>query len=369
MMEPDEHTPLGTIQDSPKYRHRGLLLDCSRHFFPVEIIEKVIEQMSLVKLNVFHWHLTDDQGWRIESREFPKLHQMSKAYYSQEEICHVVEYARDRGITVIPEIDLPGHSASLLTAYPELGCPGNTVPAGQDTTVFQNVLCAGKDTVFSFLDKLLAEVCQLFPADFVHVGGDEVSKEAWRKCPCCAKKMESQGIENYDDLQVFFTNRLDAILKKHGKRIICWNDSLEADNLTKDALIQYWTDKHSASMYKYEETGVKFLYSWKFHLYFDYPYRITPLKTVYEFSPQIEEGHPVNPDQLTGFEACLWTEGVADLQKLGELVFPRAYAMAENAWSQEKNYEDFQSRLGKILSLSRQNGIPYNAEENWDMAE
>lgn len=366
MMDGCGAVPLCRIQDSPKYGHRGLSIDCSRHFFPVDVIKKVIEQMALVKLNVLHWHLTDDQGWRIESNRFPKLHAVSNAYYTQQQIHSVVEYARNRGVEIIPEIDLPGHATAMLVAYPELSCTGQTMTFEQNHGVFHNALCPGKETVFHFLEELLAEICPLFPSEYIHVGGDEVHKDAWEVCPHCAKRMEEQRITRGEDLQGYFTNRIAAILAQQGKRIICWNDSLEADNLTENALIQYWTNKHAQSMQDYMKTGKRFLYSWKFNLYFDYPYEMTPVSKVYGFTPVIEEGVAIEPDLLVGFEGCLWAEGIADLEKLGKMVFPRAYALAENAWTREKDYEDFKLRLRKILEISNRNGVPYNKQENWD---
>ena len=232
------------IEDAPRYGHRGLSLDCSRHFFPAEEVKKIIEQLARVKMNVLHWHLVDDQGWRIESHRFPLLHETSGAYYTQEQIREIVEFARVRGVEIIPEIDLPGHTTALLAAYPQYSCAGKPVELRQHGGIFDVILCAGKDETFAFLEELLGEICPLFPSPRFHIGGDEAPKTEWKKCPHCKARMESLGLTDYEDLQGWFTNRVTDILKKYGKRAICWNDTLEAKDPDTGNQVQFWTTQH-----------------------------------------------------------------------------------------------------------------------------
>lgn len=358
--------PICKIEDHPKYEYRGQHFDCSRHFFTVEVVKQILEMMSMVKLNVMHWHLTDDQGWRIESKKYPKLHEVSGNYYSQVDIKEIVEFARVRGIEVIPEIDVPGHTTAVLAAYPELSCSGQEMKLETGSGIFSIILCAGKEEVFTFFQDILDEVCPLFPSKRFHIGGDEAPKGEWNKCPHCAKRMADEGIANAEDLQGYFTNRVAAMLAKHSKSIICWNDSLEAGNLPDDVLIEYWTNMHAKPMPEYMAKGGKFVYARKFDLYFDYPYALIPVEKVYSFKPIIVDGISAEVDSLIGLEGCLWSERVPDLAKLGEQMFPRVYALAENCWSVEKDYADFKVRLEKILAVAEKNGVPYNAKENWD---
>lgn len=236
-----EALPIVTIEDAPHYGHRGLSLDCSRHFFTADEVKKVIDQMTRVKLNVLHWHLVDDQGWRIECKTLPLLHETTGTYYTQEEIRSVIEYARVRGMEIIPEIDMPGHTRSMIAAYPHLSCFGEKTELCQFGGIFEKILCPGKDETFEFIEKLLTEVCALFPDDRFHIGGDEAPKTEWKKCPHCKARMEALGLTDYEDLQGYFTKRVVAILKKHGKRAVCWNDVLESKDVGTENIIQYWT--------------------------------------------------------------------------------------------------------------------------------
>lgn len=362
----DETVPLCRIQDRPKFRYRGQSLDCVRHFFPADTVKRLIEQFSLVKLNVLHWHLTDDQGWRIESKRYPLLHQTSGVYYTQAEIRDIVAYARTRGMQVIPEIDIPGHTTSILAAYPEYSCGGDPVPLGTAGGIYSKILCAGKESVFQFLETVFDEICPLFPARYVHIGGDEAPKTEWMKCPLCARRMEQECLSRAEDLQGYFTKRVCEILARQGKHPICWNDSLEAANLPENILVQYWTNQHAAPMKAYVERGGWFLYSRKFELYFDYSYSLIPLQRVYLAPPVTEDGNAAASAHMAGLEGCLWSERIADLPQLGQHLFPRVYAAAEAAWSMERDYEDFKRRLSRLLAILECSGIAYMPSEHWD---
>ncbi|MDR0910858.1 MAG: family 20 glycosylhydrolase, partial [Spirochaetaceae bacterium] len=208
--------------------HRGFHLDCARHFYAVDEVKKIINEAAIAGANVFHWHLTDDQGWRIESKQFPKLQAINPEYYTQNDLKAVVDFADTKGVEVIPEIELPGHTRSLLVAYPEFSCTGESVELATKGGIYDVILCPGKDSMFAFLEELLNEVCALFPGLRFHIGGDEAPKNKWHDCPDCRKRMEQEGLQDYEDLQGYFTNRVNAIIKKNGKKAICWNDSLVA---------------------------------------------------------------------------------------------------------------------------------------------
>lgn len=366
LMDENGTVPVCTITDEPKYSYRGQSLDCARHFFSAEVVKQVIEQLSLVKINTLHWHLTDDQAWRIESKAFPKLHETSVQYYTWDEIRDIVEYARIRGVEVIPEIDLPGHTTGILAAYPEYSCFGKSVSLATAGGIYPIILCAGKDSTFELVEKILEEVCPLFPAERFHIGGDEAPKSEWANCPHCKKRMEDEGIANVEDLQGYFTMRVAEMLKKHGKKLICWNDSLKSSTLPEDILIQYWTAQHLKQMEPYCADGGKFIYSDMFDLYFDYPYSMIPLKRVYNCTPAIGKLKRADTINLIGIESCLWAEHIETPEQLFSRIFPRAYATAEAAWSTEKNYDDFKRRLLLLTEKAEQVGVIGTPGNWWD---
>jgi len=291
---------------------------------------------------VFHWHLTDDQGWRIESAVYPRLQQVGGPAYTQDEIRDVVTYAALRGIEVMPEIDLPGHVSALLAAYPELSCRGEAVPVRQTGGIFPITLCPGQEGVFKFLAPLLAEVAALFPSPRVHIGGDEAPKREWAACPRCQARLQSEGLASTTELQGYFTARVASILRGLGKRAVCWNDALAAQNLPDDLDTQYWVDMTPATtLAKCRRRSERVVNSDMFHYYFDYAPALTPLKKVYSGAR--------NSGAVTGLESCLWTEHITTPDELRAAVFPRLYAMAEGAWSTSLDYAGFCARLTSLL--------------------
>ena len=348
--------PCFSLSDEPAYSHRGFMLDCARHFFPPAEIERIIEQMALVKLNVFHWHLSDDQGWRVESRLFPALN--TGEFYSQKEIRRICAFARERGVTVIPEIDLPGHTTALLAAYPELSCRGEAVRPAQGAGMYKTILCAGKESVYPFLYSLLDEMCALFDSPFIHLGGDEAPRDEWEQCEHCKEALRKNGLAGFDALQVFFTGRLAEHLAKKGKRLVCWNDVLKAASPPENTDIQYWIDWESGQgTQSFFENGGRVIFSDMFHLYFDYPESFTSLEKVYHYEPRIAGALCAAAPNAAGLEACLWTERVAGVETLEKAVFPRLFALAEAAWTREKNYADFEKRLAAYLPVLAEGGI------------
>lgn len=360
MMDEEGRVRCCRIEDAPRYSHRGLLLDCVRHFFKVEEVKKVIEEISRVKMNVLHWHLSDDHGFRIESHKYPLLHEQCKTeYYTQEEIREVVEYAGIRGVEIIPEIEMPGHTTGILAAYPQYSCSGQQVTLAKSGGIYPIVLCPGTEQTYQFLDELLAEICDLFPSEWFHIGGDETPGREWKSCDCCKAKMKAEHLQTTRELQGYFSNRVKKILKKYHKKIICWNDSLEAANFERgdDMKIQYWSIQFADSSQKFIREGGKFIYSDMFELYLDYPCSMSPIERVYTAKPLLRGEDYSDSEQMTGLEGCLWTEHLAEEKPLEERLFPRVYALAENAWSSKKDYESFKRRLEPYIEEARKRKI------------
>ncbi len=356
-----------TVGDKPKYAHRGLSLDCVRHFFPADEVKRIIEQISRVRMNVLRWRLSDDQGWRVECESFPRLNELSPEYYTKDEIREVVEYARVRGIDIIPEIDMPGHVCGLLAAYPELGCFGNDVAVASSGGVYTDILCAGKPAVYTFLDRLFGEICPLFPYERFHIGGDEAPKKHWEACPDCRREMETHGLESANALQGLFTERVAEMLKKHGKTAVCWNELLRSGQVPEGAQIQYWNVDDAPLMQEYISRGGGFIYSDMFELYLDYPVSMTPVKRMYGMVPKIDTMPCGELPNMLGLEVCVWTEYIADRVRLEERLFPRAFTAAEKAWgSAAEDYASFCARLEKVQRLAENAGIACVPRESWD---
>ncbi len=336
------------IEDSPKYQHRGISVDTARHFFPIEELKKIVEQLALVKINVFHWHIVDDQGFRMESKVYPELNKLAgNDYYKQEEIIDFVNYAKVRGVEIIPEIDIPGHTSGIIYGYPELSCRGEQPNINKETRVYKDILCGGKDEVYTFLEKLLNEVAVLFQGSRIHLGGDEVPKDRWKECPHCNAKLKELSLESYEDLQGHILNFAKNILEKHNKTVICWNDSLKAGNLDEDINVQYWLDPNpeSYSVPKIQK-GRKVVFSEMFSVYFDYSHNLLPMKKTYDYTPLIRGISFEGFEGTLGLEACIWSENIYTAEDMHRQVFPRIIALAEAAWSTEKDYNDFIERLG-----------------------
>ncbi len=357
--------PCCIVEDGPRFPHRGVLLDCARHFFPVGEVKRVIEGISLAKMNVLHWHLSDDQGWRIESRRFPKLTETGP-FYTHQEIREVVEFARVRGVAVVPEIDMPGHVTAILAAYPELSCSGQPVSLAEHGGIFPIILCPGKEETFQFVESLLEEILPLFPDPRFHIGGDEAPKSEWEKCPHCRARMEALGLKDTNALQGDFTARVQEVLKKHGKQAICWNETLLAENAPHDIQIQFWSPQHRAAMEPFLASGGKWIYSDMFDLYFDYPHSMTPLSRVYKTQPHVGKKLCGPEDGLIGLECCLWTEHISEPAMLEQRLFPRVLAAAELAWSVPGDPVAFAARVRRASEGLLGRTVRFTPEPDWD---
>lgn len=366
-----------SIEDAPDFAYRGMHLDVGRHFFSVEFIKKYIDMLALLKMNTFHWHLTEDQGWRIEIKKYPKLQEVAAwrdetlighyndmphrfdgkrygGFYTQEEVKEIVAYAEKRHITVIPEIEMPGHSQAAIAAYPHLGCTGEDPGVAKLWGVFDDIYCPKEET-FAFLEDVLDEVMALFPSTYIHIGGDEAPKTRWKNCNSCQNLIKRKGLKDEYELQSYFITRMEKYLNSKGRQIIGWDEILEG-GLAPNATVMSWRGVEGAI--EAAQQGHKVIMTPTSHCYFDYyqsdndqePLAIggfLPLEKVYHFNP-IPEG--LTKEQaafITGAQGNVWTEYMQTEEQVEYMAFPRAIALSEVLWSAEdtRNYDDFIKRL------------------------
>ena len=353
------------IKDKPRFEYRSFMLDIVRHFFDKDVIIKLIDILSLVKINSLHLHLSDNQGYRLESTVFPELNEKANfrkgtrgdgipvgGYLTKADVKEIVEYAKERFVDVVPEIDLPGHTLFMLVAKPETGCTGEQFDLAENYGIDDRILCAGNENNYEIIEKLITEVVEMFPSKYFHIGGDEVPKSRWRDCEKCNKVMQDNGFENYEQLQGYFTNRVINILKRYNKTPIVWNEAIYSGILDDSAICQYWSDgKKAKDVRDALKNGRKMFVSKNFPYYLDYPYGLNPLKKTYMFEPlSCFDGE--GEESVIGIETPLWTEWVADEHKLYKQAFPRSLASAETGWSSgKKDYKDFVERLYNVLGI------------------
>lgn len=358
-----------TIEDEPEFSYRGHMLDVGRHFFPVEFIKKQIDLLSYYKINTFRWHLTEDQGWRIEIKKYPELTKVGAwrteadgtrygGYYTQAQIKDVVEYARVRNVMVIPEIEMPGHSMAALAAYPEFSCRMKPIKVTPEWGVHKDVFCAGNDGTFTFLQDVLDEVIELFPSPYIHIGGDEVPKDRWSECPKCQRRIKNEGLKDEHKLQSYFIKRIQSYLAKKGKTLIGWDEILEG-GADKNAVIEVWRGDAEAA--KALANGNRIIMAGPF--YFDTPLQSKTLKDVYQTDllslPQYRE----NRNLLLGAEAPLWTERVTTVNAESKL-YPRIQAFAEITWTGKRgDLDDFRRRMAEHYRYLDALAVAYGPED------
>lgn len=357
--------PQCKIIDEPRFQWRGMHLDVSRHFFSVKFIKKQIDQMARLKMNIFHWHLTDDQGWRIEIKSFPKLTEISSkrkdsdgtiygGYYTQDDIIEIINYAQERQVTIVPEIEMPGHTLALLAAYPELSCANGEFNVPSHWGIFDDIFCAGNERTFKFLETVLKEIIDLFPSKYIHIGGDEAPKTRWKNCPLCQKKIQDEKLKDENELQSYFIKRIQQFLIKHNRRLIGWDEILEG-GLASDAVVMSWRGMDGGI--KAAKSRHDVIMSPTTHCYFDYyqakenePKAIggfLPLEIVYEFDPIPQELTQNDAEYILGGQANIWTEYMHDEKDVEYMIYPRLFAMAEVLWTNKTNlsYDHFIDRL------------------------
>ncbi|MBL0325835.1 MAG: family 20 glycosylhydrolase [Cytophagaceae bacterium] len=382
-----------TVTDEPRFPYRGIMLDVSRHFFPADFIKKLIDNLAVNKINTLHWHLTDDQGWRIEIKKYPKLTEVGSirkesmvghyreqkfdgkpygGFYTQDQIKDIVAYAKSKYVTVIPEIEMPGHAMGALTAYPELGCTGGPYEVRTLWGVEDKVYCPSEKT-FSFLEDVLTEVMDLFPSKYIHIGGDECPKDSWKASAFCQDLMKKEGLKDEHELQSYFIRRIDKFVTSKGRRIIGWDEILEG-GLSPNATVMSWRGieggiEAAKQMHDVIMTPTSYMY-------LDY-YQGNPakeplaiggflnLEKTYSFEPQVAELNPEQAKYILGVQGNLWTEYVKTPQHAEYMLFPRALAIAEIGWSDKtKNFINFSSRLDTHLKRLELMAVNYSKSAN-----
>lgn len=386
--------PYVNIEDYPRFKWRGVHLDVCRHFFPVEFIKKYIDIIAMYKMNTFHWHLTEDQGWRIEIKKYPKLTQIGAwrketmgdgkpygGFYTQDQIKEIVAYAKQRYITVVPEIEMPGHAMAALAAYPELSCTGGLVLAEAQAEdrpfdvatkwgVFPDVYCAGNEKVFQFLEDVLTEVMNLFPSEYIHIGGDEVPKTRWHNCPKCQARIKAEGLKDESELQSYFVQRIEKFLNSKGRRIIGWDEILEG-GLAQNAAVMSWRGvdggiaaakaKHYAVM-----TPGEYCYFDHYQAQSGEPVAIggfTPLEKVYSYEPVPDSLKPNEAKYIMGAQANMWAEYFETTDHVEYMLLPRLCALSEVVWSPKRlrDYKDFSERIKKHYQILKHKNINFRA--------
>ena len=378
------------IIDEPRFKWRGMHLDVGRHFFDISFVKKYIDYIAMHKMNIFHWHLTEDQGWRVEIESYPKLTEISAyrdeslighyrdepreydgkkygGYYTKDEMKDIVDYAKKRYITVVPEIEMPGHSRAALAAYPELSCTEGPHTVAKLWGVHKEVFCAGKESTFEFLETVLTEVSEIFPGEYIHIGGDECPKDSWKNHDLDQDRMRKERLSNENELQSYFIKRIEGILNNLGKRLIGWDEILEG-GLAPGAIVQSWRGMEGGI--SAANAGHEVIMSPTSHAYFDYyqsgdidnePLAIggyLPLEKVYQFEPVPEEIDEDKVHLILGGQGNLWTEYISTDEKAEYMALPRMSAMAEVLWSPRHllNFESFSKRMEwHYLRLDRSN--------------
>ena len=387
-----------SIKDKPLLGYRGAMFDVCRHFFTVKEVKKFIDMVAMHKMNVMHWHLTEDQGWRIEIKKYPNLIKKGSVrketilgrnrstsydgtphggYYTQEEIRDIVKYAAERYIEVIPEIDMPGHMVAALASYNWLGCRDEKFEVRTKWGISEDVLCVGKESTFEFIEGVLEEVFELFPSKYIHLGGDEAPRVRWKECPLCQKRIKDEGLKDENELQSYFTHRVEAILAKHGRKIIGW-DEVTKGGVNKSVTVMLWQDRnrqHATTL------GNEVILSPKKHCYMDYyqtrrpdsnkegpmfATRIVTLMDAYNLNPyeNLTAEHHKN---IKGVQCNLWTEFISTFERVEHKMLPRMAGIAEAGWSQgEKNFDDFARRVEHLRKLYDKAGFHHYATYFFD---
>lgn len=381
--------PAAEIKDAPRFKYRGMMLDCSRHFFSIDFIKKFIDLIALHNMNTFHWHLNDDQGWRIEIKKYPKLVEIGSVrtgtvmgrnsdvddsikyggYYTQEQCREIVEYARQRHITVIPEIDMPGHMKAVLASYPNLGCTGGPYKVGHNWGVYYDVLCIGNEDTFKFVEGVLDEIIDIFPSRYIHIGGDETPTKRWSECSKCEKIMQKEGLP-INKLQAYFTNRIEKYLNSKGRSIIGWDEILDGD-INKSATIMSWRGIEPGE--KGAKMGHDVIMSPTSYCYFDYAQtkeqysepltqvHALDVEQVYSLDPAPKTMSEESKKHILGVQANLWTEYISNPNLATYMLLPRMAALSEVQWTSpaQKDFKQFKIRATRLSKLYDKYGYIY----------
>lgn len=362
------------------FPYRGFMLDSVRHMQTVDEIKKLIDGISVLGFNKFHWHLTDDQGWRFESGKYPLLNTVSAVrpysdfgktrvnepygkVYSKDEMREIVAYCGDKGIDVIPEFDMPGHTSALLSAYPSLSCSGEEVKIKTHQGIFKDVLCIAKEESFRMVADIIDEFLDVFPSEYIHIGGDEAPSDHWKSCPHCQKLMRETGVKTYSEFQNLFMNKVIAYLESKGRHAIVWNEAVRGDNLDKRATAQYWKEDSKPTV-RFLNSGGKAILSPFSYCYLDYDYSITPLNRVYSLKATLRGLTEEGKENIIGIEAPVWTEYIDNERRLEEMIFPRIIAVSKVCLC--KNNKPYKEFLGEVNELRKKlSGYSFMPQNEW----
>ncbi|MBO4299893.1 MAG: family 20 glycosylhydrolase [Clostridia bacterium] len=382
------------------FAYRGFMLDVARHYMPVAEIRRVVEAAALCGMNRMHWHLTDDQGWRIEIKRYPRLTEVGSVrgpaffgaenenennagFYTQEEIRGIVAFARERGVEIVPEIEVPGHASAMLAAYPEFGCrreivgPDGKITVGRPSQywvgtmpgVFPNLICAGRDEAVRFLEDILDEVADLFPGPEIHIGGDEAIKQHWRRCPDCQRRIREERLADENELQRWLVLEIGDYLAKKGKRTIVWNESLDGGLLPDHFIVQHWlgNDRETAA---FLAAGGQVISSETEHYYISRPYSAIDVHNIWQ-APEVPEYAREHPENLLGIECPMWSERVTNEKRAEYLLFPRVPAVALKAGRQHASdsWEAFRQAVGGLQAQVERLGVTGAPERVWKISE
>ncbi len=348
--------PSVVIYDKPEFSWRGLNLDCCRHFMTKNFVKRYIDLLAYHKFNTLHWHLTEDQAWRIEIKKYPELTKKGAfrtyddgtvygGYYTQEDIKEVVDYAVSRFINVVPEIEMPGHSTAAISCYPEISCTGGPFDVGTLWGIYYDIYCAGNEKTFEFLEDVITEVVELFPSKYIHIGGDEAPKNRWKNCQKCQQRIKDENLKDEHELQSYFIKRMEKFINSKGKQIVGWDEILEG-GLAPEATVQSWRGVKGAI--EAAQQGHDVIVSPTSHCYFDYPVDVTDLQKVYSFDPVPPELTEAERKHVLGSEGNMWTE-YAPQELVDDRLFPRLLALSEVVWTYpaERDFEEFRQRVQK----------------------
>ena len=376
------------IYDEPEYSYRGFMIDSCRHFFSVDEIKKMIDGAALFKFNKFHFHLSDDQGFRVEIESYPKLTQVGSVrpssdfgrgeydktpysgYYTKEELKEIVEYCKERYIEVIPEFDVPGHTTAVIASYPEFSCTGEEIQPRTTAGVFDDILCVGNPDTMDMIYSVIDELCEIFTGKYFHIGGDEAPKKRWNVCPRCQEKIKELGLKNSEELHGWLVNEVSLYLKKKGKKAICWNEAIRGGNVEKDNItVAWWMDRTKATL-NWANGGNPIIVESFTPYYADYPYGMHTLKNVYMYNPRGIKGlTSLGSASVVGIESPIWTEYIRDFKKLTRMCFPRWIAVAHTAWSgnEKKNFNKFLKIATFYCEILGEMGIESAPETEWNI--
>lgn len=358
-----------TITDFPRFQWRGVMLDVSRTFMPLNLVKRYIDHFSLYKLNVVHLHLTDDQGWRIEIKKYPLLTEIGSkfdpefnrmgGYYSQDEIRDLIKYAHARNIMLVPEIEMPGHAVAAIASYPDLSCEGTRPKIHtffEGPSIHEEIFCAGKESTYKFIYGVLDELCELFPSPYIHLGGDEAPKATWKKCPDCQKMMKDNNLGNEEELQSLFVKKIGDYLRTKNKTLVGWDEIIDGGMLAGNEVLMFWRGWKLSEVEKEVKAGFRVVCTPTTHCYFDYPYKSISTRTIFDYDPVIPGTSDKN---YLGVQANFWSHIDRSENNIDKQLFPRALGLAETAWSnaENKNWNAFKTKALLNISYLKERNI------------